>query len=156
MLLRDPQRQGFPVPKPNEPGGCPPAPHPGAETRGDDGGGGTSRVGRQPLQGWAVSSGKGVQNSGAVQNHATIIYGQSFGICPQSNDSGQGCQAVLTLRWPHRAAAGAAIPWEGGMIGARRQLVFRGLEVVQEGKILCNFVVVCLNSPLLQKLSDGG
>ena len=68
---------------------------PRPKTRGDDGGG-TSRVGRQPLQGWVVSSGKGVRNLDTVQNHAKLIYGQSFGICLQSNDSGQGCSAVLT------------------------------------------------------------
>jgi ABC-type xylose transport system permease subunit len=34
------------------------------------------------------------------------------------------------------------------MIGARRQFLFRGLGVVPEAKILCNFSVVCLNSPI--------
>ncbi len=35
------------------------------------------------------------------------------------------------------------------MISARRQFVFRGLGAAQGGKILCNFSVVCLNSPTL-------
>jgi hypothetical protein len=37
------------------------------------------------------------------------------------------------------------------MISARRQFVFRGLGAAQGGKILCNFSVVCLNSPALCK-----
>jgi len=86
-----------------------------------------------------VPSKNAVQSMRAVQKPIKLSFGRGYDGGSYTVDSEQGCQAVLTLRWPHRAGAGAAIPGEGGMIGARRQLVFSGIGAVQEGKILPDY-----------------